>query len=289
MLMTNQLSEIQRPNLGILHPGEMGLSVAASARNSGHPVYWVSEGRSAKTAERAARENLLDAGTLANLCATCEIILSVCPPDTAEAVAESVAAQGFSGLYVDMNAIAPQRSLHIGEIMAKAGATLVDGGIIGGPAWKPGTTFLYLSGSAAQTAADCFSAGPLETRVIGSEIGKASALKMCFAAYTKGTTALLSAVMAASESLGVRAELEQQWSQNGSNFAEEAGKRVRENTAKAWRFTGEMDEIAATFEAAGVPGGFHEAAAEIYARMAGFKDAPELPSLEAVLAALLQK
>jgi 3-hydroxyisobutyrate dehydrogenase-like beta-hydroxyacid dehydrogenase len=275
-------------NFGILHPGEMGVSVAASAKNFGCTVYWASEGRSPQTADRAVKHGLVDARSLAVLCQRCSVIASVCPPASAEAVAASVAEQGFAGLYVDMNAIAPQRAMHIGEMMRAAGATFVDGGIIGGPAWKPNSTFLYLSGQSAQAVAACFAAGPLETCVIGDSIGKASALKMCFAAYTKGTTALLSAVLAAAEGLDVRPELEQQWSRDGSPFAAESAQRVRQVTAKAWRFAGEMDEISATFDAAGVPGEFHAAAGEIYRRMADFKGSSPLPSLEQILVALLR-
>jgi 3-hydroxyisobutyrate dehydrogenase-like beta-hydroxyacid dehydrogenase len=274
-------------NVGILHPGDMGISVAASARNGGHTVYWVSDGRSAQTRERAEQHGLADAGTLAHLCATCSVILSVCPPDAAEMVARDVLAQGFAGLYVDANAIAPQRAERIGQHMSEAGARFVDGGIIGGPAWKPGATWLYLSGEAADEAAALFAAGPLETSVIGDEIGKASALKMCFAAYTKGSTALLCAALAAAESLGVRVELTEQWTRDG--FAEQASQRARNVTAKAWRFAGEMDEIASTFSEAGVPDGFHLAAGEIYQRLAEFKGAAETPSLDDVLAALLHR
>ncbi len=215
------------------------------------------------------------------------MIVSVCPPDAAETVADSVLAQSFTGLYVDMNAISPQRAKHIGQMMIGRGAHFVDGGIIGGPAWKPNSTFLYLAGEDAQVAADCFAAGPLEARILGTEIGKASALKMCFAAYSKGTTALLSAVVAAAEALDVREALEQQWAQDGSGFAKEAEQRVRGVTAKAWRFAGEMEEIAATLGAVGLPDGFHVAAGEVYRRMADFKGAGALPELEAVLAALL--
>ena len=124
--------------------------------------------------------------------------------------------------------------------------------------------------------------------MIGEEIGKASALKMCYAAYTKGTTALLCAILAAAEKLGVREELQHQWSRGGSDFAEQATERVRRVTAKAWRFAGEMEEISSTFSEAGMPGRFHAAAATIYRRIADFKDAPSTPSLENVLTALIQ-
>src|SRR6185503_20387779 len=113
-----------------------------------------------------------------------------------------------------------------------AGISLVDGGVIGGPAWRPKETFLYLSGKDANIIADCFTSGALETKIIGDEIGKASALKMCYAAYSKGTTALLAAVLAASESLDVREELYQQWDMDGKGFSEQVNQRVIHVTAK---------------------------------------------------------
>jgi len=164
----------------------------------------------------------------------------------------------------------------------------VDGCIIGGPAWEPGKTWLYLSGEGAQPAADCFSGGPLETCIIDGPIGKASALKMCYAGYSKGTTALICAILATAEQLGVRGELEEQWSKNGSDFSQQAERRARRVTKKAWRFHGEMEEISATFSEAGMPGEFHAGAAEVYRRLARFKNAASTPELEEVLEALLQ-
>lgn len=275
-------------NIGILHPGAMGISVAATAQNGNHQVYWVSEGRSSQTRERARKFALLDGRTLIELCESCDIIVSVCPPHAAEVVAGQVAAHSFRGIYLDANAISPQRAIRIREKVEAAGARFVDGGIIGGPAWEPGKTWLYLSGEEAGEVAAFFSAGPLETRVLGDEVSKASALKMCYAAYTKGTSALLCAIMATAEALGVREDLETQWSRGGSDFAETTRGRVRRVTAKAWRFAGEMDEIAATFREAGLPGEFHAAAGVIYRRIADFKDAPSTPSLEEVLNALMQ-
>lgn len=273
-------------NVGILHPGEMGISIAVSARNSGRAVYWASEGRGPQTLKRAQAQALTDAQSLAELCRTCSIILSVCPPHAAEDTAKQVLAHSFKGLYADLNAIAPQRAIRMGEAMEKRGIAFVDGGIIGGPAWEAGKTWLYLSGPHASKIADCFSAGPLQTEVIGERVGKASALKMCYAAYSKGTTALLCATVGAAEDLGVRDDLERQWSRDESGLAEQATQRVRRVTAKAWRFAGEMEEIAATFIEAGMPGGFHEAATDIYARLADFKDQATTPALAEVLAAL---
>jgi len=276
-----------KENVGILHPGNMGISVAATVKNSGHTVYWASEGRSPQTRARAEEHGLTDAGTLAELCETCPVVVCVCPPHAAEDVARQVIACGYRGLYIDANAISPQRVIRIGQAMTDAGVAFVDGGIIGGPAWEPDRTWLYLSGTEAERAAACFSAGPLETSVIGDDAGKASALKMCYAANTKGSTALLCAVVATAQELGVWRELEHQWSRHGSDFAEQAVDSVRRVTARAWRFAGEMEEISTTFSQAGLPGEFHAAAADIYHRIAHFKDAPETPALEEVLAALL--
>ena len=269
--------------IGILHPGEMGVSIAASAINSGHEVYWVSDNRSDKTRQRAKKHNLVDIVSLSQLCQTSEIIFSVCPPHSAEDVAKSVIERGFKGYYLDANAISPQRALKIGNMMASNGIHFIDGGIIGGPAWNPKETWLYLSGKDVKVIADCFTSGPLETKIIGDEIGKASALKMCYAAYSKGTTALLAAILATAESLGVRDELYGQWNMDDPSFSEQANRRTTRVTAKAWRFEGEMQEIASTFQEAGLPNGFHEAAAEIYHRLAGFKDLTVTPSLDDVL------
>jgi 3-hydroxyisobutyrate dehydrogenase-like beta-hydroxyacid dehydrogenase len=279
---------MQVRRLGILHPGNMGISIAASAQRGGCEVYWASEGRSAQTRERAEKFHLHDAHTLTELCATCSVVVSVCPPHAAEDVAAQVVAQGFRGLYVDANAISPQRAIRIGEGMAAGGVSFVDGGIIGGPAWEPGQTWLYLSGERSDEVADCFSAGPLETDVIGDEIGRASALKMCYAAWTKGSTALLCAILATAQELDVWEELRRQWDRDWPDFAEQAVNRARRVTAKAWRFAGEMEEISATFEQAGLPGGFHAAAADLYRRMAHYKDTATTPALEEVLAALVQ-
>ena len=273
-------------NLGILHPGQMGISVAASAKNSGCTVYWVGAGRSAQSHARAEQQGLTDARTMAEFCRKSEIIVSICPPHAAEEVAAEVMAQGFQGIYVDANAIAPLRAKNIASQISSGGATFVDGGIVGGPAWKPGTTWLYLSGSAAAEVAAAFVAGPLGVVIMGEEIGKASALKMCYAALTKGTTALLTATFGAASELGVLDELMAEWGRDGAKTGQENERKVREVTAKAWRFTGEMDEIAATFAAAGMPAGFHQAAAEIYQRLAEFKDTSATPSIDAVLAAL---
>ena len=166
-------------------------------------------------------------------------------------------AAGFRGLYLDANAIAPQRVRAMSEAVAAAGASFVDGSIIGGPAWTPGATRLYLAGTRAGEAAACFAAGNFDVRLLGDEIGRASALKMCYVAYGKGSTPLLAAILAAAEQMGVRAELEEKWGSDDPKFPGQAAGRVQGSARKAWRFAGEMEEIAATLEAASGTGQLH--------------------------------
>ena len=230
--------------IGILHPGSMGVSVARSILNDGHEVFWASEGRGTATEERARQHGLTDIGTLNDLCRESEIIFSICPPESASDVASAVKDKGFAGTFVDCNAISPQRMQAIADDLGPAGISVVDGGIIGHPAWKPGTTWLYLSGSAADQAAACATSGPLHCEVVGSDIGQASALKMCYAALSKGTTALLCAILATADELGVRAELSRHWDRDDAGLGEKREMAVRGVTAKAWRFVGEMHEIA---------------------------------------------
>ena len=275
--------------IGILHPGEMGASVAASAIHSGHEVFWASNHRSEKSHARAGKHGITDLKSLTELCKTCEIIICICPPHAAEDMAKQIIEHDFKGSYLDANAISPERAIRIGQRLDAKNIPFTDGGIIGGPAWEPKSTWLYLSGENANQIADCFSNGTLETKIVSSEIGKASALKMCYAAYSKGTTALLCAILATAESLGVREELYQQWDMDEAGFSKQANRRITRVTAKAWRFEGEMREIAATFHEAGMPQEFHEMAAEIYHRIAGFKDAEQAPELKDVLQALLTK
>ena len=273
-------------NIGFLHPGAMGISLAASAQSTGHQAYWIPNGRSPESMARAESQKLSESENLHEFSKSCDLIISVCPPHAALDVAQLVVDSSFKGIYADVNAIAPEKARAIERLVSSKNIEFVDGGIIGGPAWEAESTWLYLSGARAKEVSECFDGGVLETEVMGTEIGKASAIKMSFAAYTKGTTALLCAIMAAADEMGVREDLEKQWSRNGSDFAERTQQRVRRVTAKAWRFSGEMEEIAATLKAAGLPEEFHLAAADIYRRMTGFKQNKSLPELEEVLDAL---
>jgi len=275
--------------IGVLHPGEMGGSVGASARANVSRVLWASEERSAQTAERAAAAGLEDAKTLASLIAASDVILSVCPPHSARDLARSVAAHGFSGIYVDANAVAPETSREIGRIVGERGATFVDGGIIGPPARARGTTRLYLSGDEAPRIAGLFKEGPLEAITVEGGPGAASALKMAYAAYTKGTAALLVGIRALAIHAGVERALLAEWQRSQGDVGARSERAAGETARKAWRFTGEMAEIAATFDDAGLPNGFFLAAGKIYESLAGYKDVSGSPSVAEVAKTIFGK
>jgi len=272
--------------IGFLHPGSMGVSIAACAISSGHEALWASDGRGAATRQRAEEYGLVDAGSVADVCRQSDVICSICPPAAAEDVARAVAAAGFKGIFVDGNAISPERMASVATMAAKGGADVVDGGIIGHPAWAAGTTYLYLSGPACDKVAACFEGSNLGTVVMSDKVGEASAVKMCYAALTKGTAALLCGILATAEELGVRDALYQQWEADGAGRSKEREATVCGVTAKAWRWVDEMEEISRTFAGAGLPGGFHSASADIFTRLSGLKDGPHPSDIETVLAKL---
>ena len=272
--------------IGLLHPGEMGAAVGAAARLNGARVIWASDGRGDATRRRAGAAGLEDVATVERLVAESRLILSICPPAAAVDVGREVAALGFRGVYVDGNAVAPDTTEAVGDIVSGGGAQFVDGGIIGPPPHRPGTTRLYLSGLGAADVAAQFTQGPLTAIVLDNRIGAASALKMAYASWNKGSQALLLAIRALAAREGVDEALVREWALSMPDLAKRTEQAVAGNTKKAWRFVGEMREIASTFAAAGLPEGFHEAAAEVFERMAHWKDASTPPSLAEVQKAL---
>lgn len=276
-------------NIGVLHPGAMGVTVAQSLKDSGHQVGWVSAGRSQESRQRA--EGLRSFTSIDEIAGWADAIISICPPHGAVPLARAVHATGYTGLYVDANALAPSTSLKIAELLG-VGA-YVDGGIIGPPAIKPGTTRLYLSGHHAPAVSAWFSAGALEaialpmTDVPNGNVA-ASSLKMAYAAYSKGASALLLSVNALAEAGGVREALHQEWAISSPDLLKRSEYTAAMTSGKAWRFVGEMLEISENYSSAGLPDSFHTAAAAIYEHMSDLKDLPP-QNLESVVAALLKR
>jgi 3-hydroxyisobutyrate dehydrogenase-like beta-hydroxyacid dehydrogenase len=273
--------------VALLHPGNMGVTIGAAAATSGARVIWASHQRSQATQERARRAGLVDVKNLADAVRESEVILSVCPPDAALELARTVAEHNFKGVYVDANAISRATAEEIGRTVTKAGASFVDGGSIGAPGKQAGTTRLYLSGSRAPEVAELFSASMLNARPIGPTPGAASALKVVYAAWTKCTDGLVLAIRALAAIEGVDQALSEEWSISQPDLTRKSMRAAAVAAPKAWRYVGEMKEIAESFAAAGLTPGFHDAAADIWQRLAPFKDRTDPPpTLEEVIDAL---
>jgi 3-hydroxyisobutyrate dehydrogenase-like beta-hydroxyacid dehydrogenase len=244
--------------IGLLHPGEMGAAFGAALHEHGHEVLWVPQGRSPATADRARDAGLEPAASVPELAARVELVLSICPPHAALDVARELS--GFDGIYVEANAIAPATTLEIGALFGR----FVDGSIIGSPPLDGPTATLYLAGTEAATVADLFTDSRARATVISDQPGAASALKMVYAAWTKGSAALLLAVQQAATAAGVDAELMAEWQTGQSQLPERLARAQRSAMDKGWRWVGEMEEIADFFESLGEPDGFHRAAAEVF-------------------------
>jgi 3-hydroxyisobutyrate dehydrogenase-like beta-hydroxyacid dehydrogenase len=196
--------------------------------------------------------------------AEADIIVSVCPPHAALDVAWAV--HGFAGIYLDANAIAPGTAREVAQLITGSGGRYVDGGIIGSPPRTPGTTRLYLSGGDAAEIQALFAGTALEPRIVpGGDTG-ASAVKMAYASWTKGTSALLLAARALAQAEGVEDVLLAEWALSQPQLADQFSRAARSGVTKGWRWVGEMEEIAHAMASDGLPDGFHQAAAEIYRR-----------------------
>ncbi|MBM4260430.1 MAG: NAD(P)-dependent oxidoreductase [Deltaproteobacteria bacterium] len=276
--------------IAMLHPGNMGATIGAAAATSGARVLWCSAGRSAASRQRAEQAGLHEAKTVRDAVGQSDIVLSVCPPEAALSVAQQLAQENFQGIYVDANAVSRATAEQIGAVVTKAGARFVDGGIIGSPVKKAGTTRLYLSGAGAKDIAALFSQSMLDARAISEVPGEASALKVAYAAWTKGTDALILAIRAYAQYEGVDQALLEEWKISQPSLEQKTVRAAATAAPKMWRYTGEMEEISAAFKVAGLPGGFHEGAARLCERLAGFKDMtdPPLP-VDRVIAELLRR
>jgi 3-hydroxyisobutyrate dehydrogenase-like beta-hydroxyacid dehydrogenase len=257
--------------VAILMPGDMGHGVGQALIDAGHEVVTALEGRSERTRGLARRAGIRDAGSLDETIAAAEVVLSILPPgqalEQARAVTESMRRAGAKPVYVDCNAVSPMTARKVAEVIAAAGAPFVDCGIIGlNPVKAPGTRF-YVSGP------DCapmlaLAGEAIRVQAIGAEIGRASALKMVYAALTKGTSALQTALLLAALRLDVLDELTAEFEGSQSGPLKAMRARLPFLPADAARWAPEMDEIAETFAAVGVPDDFHRGAAAIYRLMA---------------------
>jgi 3-hydroxyisobutyrate dehydrogenase-like beta-hydroxyacid dehydrogenase len=261
----------------VMHPGAMGSSIAMAMTGAGHEVLWIADGRSAASAARAVEAGCVAMPALEEALGAVEGVVSVVPPEHAVSVAEQVGALGFTGWYLDANAISPATARAIHLLVCDGGGSMVDGGIVGPPAHSSGTTRLALSGLGAEEIAAVFKDTAVEPVVVGSDIGAASAFKVGFAAWTKGSSALLLAVRSYASAEGIDGALLTEWERRGMDVAARSDATAAGVGPKAWRFAAEMDEIAAALTDVGIGSGFFDSAADLYRRLDEFKDQVDPP------------
>jgi 3-hydroxyisobutyrate dehydrogenase-like beta-hydroxyacid dehydrogenase len=258
--------------VAVIAPGDMGHAVGAVMRQNGLRVVTCLRERSERTRALAAKAGIEDLPDDASLVRAADALLAILVPararELAERIASALRATGADLLYVDCNAIAPETTRRVGAIVEAAGARFVDAGIIGPPPapGSPGTRF-YASGASARQFVQLRDYG-LDVRVIDAAPGDASALKMCYAALTKGTTAIMTELALAAERLGVSQPLREELALSQPQMLERLRRAVPGMIPKAHRWVGEMEEIARTFEAAGLTPLTFAGAAELYALVA---------------------
>jgi 3-hydroxyisobutyrate dehydrogenase-like beta-hydroxyacid dehydrogenase len=254
----------------VLHPGAMGAALGSALRPRAGAVIWAAAGRSRQTSKRAELADLVGVPDLAALARRSDVIVSICPPHAARDMATRVAAAldgagTAAPVYVDANAVSPGTVRAVADLLGAD--RVVDGAVIGPPAWERGHTVLWLSGPAAGEVAALFAGSPFTARVLGAELGTASALKACFALQSKALPAIWLEIAAAARAAGVEGELREELQRTGVDYAA-AVDAAAGGTPRAWRWAGEMDEAADAMAALDLPDGFSRAAAEIYRRLA---------------------
>ncbi|MEV2255906.1 DUF1932 domain-containing protein [Streptomyces sp. NPDC050147] len=273
---------MDQPAVGILHPGSMGAAVAACAAGNASETLWCKAGRSPASAARADQFGLTPVATLAELLDRSDIVISLCPPAAAEDLARDVAGHRFTGVYVEANAINPERAQRIASCFGPD-ATVVDGGVIGSPPVRGKTPTLYLSGphAATQRIETLFAGTAVRTAVLGTEIGKASALKLAYASFQKTSRVLVALAVGMAHEHGVDQELIEVASRRSDSYLAEP-EYVAKTASRAWRWGPELEEAADALAAAGLPPEMLRAAASTLARWNDVKDDCELTLTDAL-------
>ncbi len=258
---------MSKGTIGVMSPGDMGHGVAGAIVEKGYRVLTLLEGRSEISLERAARAYMKDAGTLEELVAQSEVVLSIMPPELALSFAKDLAAatkvSGNTLIFADCNAVSPGTTMEIAAVMEEVGATFVKIGIIGGRPGKGSGPKFYASGPDTDKLAFLDGDG-ISYRPMGDDLTQAAAIKMCYAGLTKGTMTLHTLVLTAAELLGVSDELRAELETSQAWHWDSMDKRVPFYAADAGRWAGEMDEISRTFGDAGVTPNMHKGAADTF-------------------------
>jgi 3-hydroxyisobutyrate dehydrogenase-like beta-hydroxyacid dehydrogenase len=250
--------------VAILSTGEMGHAIGRVLRHNGCRVITSLAGRSRRTAELAGAAGVEDVGSLDEVVKQAAIVMSVMPSASAPIVADEIVARSPRLLFVECNALAPEQAKAICQRVAAAGARVADVGIVGAPPTVERSPRFYASGPGAAELERLSERG-LDVRVIGSEIGQASGMKMVYAALTKGLSALGTELLLAAERMDLLDPLFEELSSSQSAQLKWLESSVPGMPPKARRWVSEMNEISATFADLGLSPKYHQAAAELYA------------------------
>ncbi|GAA3375177.1 NAD(P)-dependent oxidoreductase [Streptomyces racemochromogenes] len=169
------------------------------------------------------------------------------------------------------------------------GAMVLDGAVFGPPPGGRRAARFYLAGEAqaVDTVQPVFKDTALHVRRASGGIGSASALKMAFASYQKAARTLAGVAHALAHAHGVGDELTAEAQVMASNILSAPG-YLPSVAARAWRWAPEMEDIAETLRAAGLPADMADAAVAVMARWEGDKDHYDL-SVAEVLAHLREQ
>ncbi|MFC1534498.1 DUF1932 domain-containing protein [Thermodesulfobacteriota bacterium] len=253
--------------IGLLSPGNMGHTVGKVLVSNGLDVISCLKERSNRTRLLAEQAGIKDVSDYETLVRESQIILSILVPaqavHAARAVAAAMSETGVNIIYADCNAVSPQTVRKIGELIDEAGGRFVDASIIGPPPVREGVTRFYASGPASKIFGSLNKFG-LDVRVMEGEIGQASAIKMCYAALTKGLTALFTELLTAARVMGISDALAEEFGHSQSALLQRIERGIVRMPERSRRWVGEMEEIAATFAHIGLTPKIHEGAADMY-------------------------
>ena len=262
----------RQPVVAILSPGQMGSAIGRVLAARGPRVIAPLAGRSERTIGLARSAGIEDVGTIERVVAEADVILSVTTSVAAPLIGSEVAALLRSGrvgrtrplTFVECNALAPQNVRAIAAPLLEAGCRLVDAGIVGGPPTATRGPRFYASGPHIDDFL-AFRDFGLDVRPLGHEIGQASAMKMSYAALTKGLIALGSELLLVAGEHDLLDPLLDELESSQPALRRWLESSIPGMPSKARRWVSEMLEISATFDDLGLSPGYHRAASDLYA------------------------
>ncbi|HEU0020328.1 MAG TPA: DUF1932 domain-containing protein [Dehalococcoidia bacterium] len=254
--------------VAILSPGDMGHAVGQLLREHELRVVTCLTGRSDRTRALAKEAGIEDLPDFNEMVKNSDVILSMTvsevAPQVCQEVADAIQATGYTDvLFAECNAIAPQLTRQLEPVIARTGARFVDASIIGGPPRGGSSPRFYTSGPNATELEQLREFG-LDVRNIGPETGQASGIKMCYAAMTKGSTALYSELLMAAEMMGLSDHLKAEFQSSQGSVYQRMASGIPSMPARSRRWVSEMEEIGATFEHLGMTPYLFQGVADMY-------------------------